>query len=292
MEEVKRYTYKFRKNCNKKYSNAFEREYSYYIKAAAHIFDLPESFLACSFFVESQWDKTVKSHTGAKGLVQMVGDNTDFIDNILRTYGFSEKKINSLRASLEAYPEQLKKNKILKKKGKKAKRIPKWVVGNYHHAKVVLYNRSLAKKWHLAFDKIQNHSHFKKNHKIRRPSRFTQAGEKLAANSIIAGALYYRWILDLVEKKVKKSSLRKESELTDFFASISGAYNKGPYLLTRIIDKTKTSDPSVWRKHLAKNKEAKKHMENVVRCMDKKRYKKQVMYNRKGRMVDQFPCKK
>ncbi len=186
-------------------------DYQDMVEAAATAVEIPENLLACLLFVESKWDPKAKSEANALGLSQIM-EETAFVEinSLINTRDLSA----SINRTLRNFEDFM--NNRIQRAGteSEAKRLERELkIGQLKRGNELRLNQiqyAAKQRWNEYWNKRQK----------RIPSSFALAKLTSPEHSIIAGAVYLRYLFDLY-------GVGASDDNPLFYAAV-GAYNIGP----------------------------------------------------------------
>lgn len=252
----------------------FKLRYRTYVDSAAKATGLPNFFLECLMFQESQWHSKNKSHTGALGLGQFTEDAAKVVDGLIS----SAKSPAAARAEIKSDGVKLAKAQSVKNKSSQT-------LKDISYLQQRILSRKLYLDWVQYFESIKPLEVELKGKMVRpwtgpAPRDFSkgQRGQgsdaEKAVHSIGAVAILTRFNMNLMNRVPTIPTIKNDDDLVDFFAVLGGFHNRGAGKLAERLGSPAPGTYAGWIKKLGGSGgkpdwEARKHMENLKRCMRK-----------------------
>ncbi len=294
LNEIMNYTYSYRYQCRTKEYKSFQTQYVDYIKVAATEFQVPPELLTCLIFIESRFNPQARSDAGAIGLAQFLPNTLSYVSSIIKQTDVDNKEKDKLKAIEASYLKALDDstpNPSLQLKK------------DYEYSQSRLKNIELADGWKNYIDTVQDTKAFKSQYGSKKPwagdypTFFDRSRAQTPVLAIGAAALYLKDIMNNFGKNINDQAIKKQDQYLPFLTVVSGAYNMGPGIAIRIIEKSqaKSSNPkddiNQWVVSLEKNPETTKHMKSIKNCMEKdNQTPPYTIVNKKGKLAEENAC--
>lgn len=276
--------FRFYQDCgNEDAFRGYRDRYRHLTGDAATAFGIPKALLECLMFQESKWHGQARSDTGAYGFGQFTENAADTVDSMI---GLVSSQAEGKREIAQLTVEL---NDAIKSGDRRTASLKR----------AYIRNRNLNIGWLDYHDLIRGKKVRKNGRTVNvwtgtAPTSFQKMrdGDK-PATAIGAVALLAAYHYSQLMAVPNRPRVRNQDDMIDLLALVGGFHNRGAGNLADRLGRPQPRTYAGWIQRLGKKNgredpEAKKHMENMRRCL-RPTGRPPAQGGARGRMVDQTP---